>query len=61
MLLTRETICVGKRFLMNCRFLLLACFDFAVLRRLFFQSFYRHLYFVFEVLVVLSNVKARTQ
>ena len=46
---------------MNYRVLLLACFDFAALRRLFFQSFNRHLYFVFEVLVVLSNVKARTQ
>ena len=41
---------------MNYRVLLLACFDFAALRRLFFQSFNRHLYFVFEVLVVLSNV-----
>ena len=41
---------------MNYRVLLLACFDFAALRRLFFQSFNRYLYFVFEVLVVLSNV-----
>ena len=65
MLVLRETFkCCwpGKQFarvkglLMNYRVLLLACFDFAALRRLFFQSFNRYLYFVFEVLVVLSNV-----